>query len=171
MGPPWRTESVGFGDAQARDTLALMVGEVQRGLGDDLTRTLARRILYTSDLSDRVAVAATLRCFLADHYRFVPDARGPWVDLIRTPHAQANAILNAGEAAGDCDDLAVLGATLGRLAGLAARFVAVGFQGPDGPLSHVWAEVATPLGWLDLDVTRPQGNLPPVTRRRVVPVA
>ena len=67
---------------------------------------------------------------------------------------------------GDCDDAAVLGAAHAKAVGLTARFRALGFRGKGGPLSHVIADVRTPRGWVQFDVTRPAqfARLPSVSR-------
>ena len=58
----------------------------------------------------------------------------------------------------DCDDVAILAASLGGAVGLRSRFVLVGFLSPNAPYRHVWTELAAPDGidskWYDMDVTR-----------------
>jgi transglutaminase-like putative cysteine protease len=61
-----------------------------------------------------------------------------------------------GYARGDCDDVAILGAALGKAAGFPARFVLLGFGGPMAPYQHVFTEIGTRQGWMNLDVTRPR---------------
>jgi len=62
----------------------------------------------------------------------------------------------------DCDDVAMLGAALGKAVGLRARFVAVAFGPRGAPYRHVWAELGprTNNVWLDMDTTRPAQGLP-----------
>lgn len=153
-----------------------MAAEVRTGLADPLTQKLARRILATVPRQDRTGAAQMIRLYLGDHFRFLSDALAGSllvgnsdVELLNTPHELARQILDFGEARGDCDDAAILAAAVGQLAGLPARFHVVGFDGLDGPFRHVWTDLLTPLGWLDMDVTRPaQGPLPAITREMTV---
>ena len=94
--------------------------------------------------------------------RFVAD---PVADeLVTDPVLLLRDIAQAGYGAGDCDDVATLGATLAESVGLPARFIVVGFDAPDAPFSHVYAEIADGFGgWRELDTTR---RMPDVERRR-----
>jgi transglutaminase-like putative cysteine protease len=66
----------------------------------------------------------------------------------------------------------MLGAALGKAAGIKARFVAVAFYDPVAPYSHVWAELFDGVEWRDLDVTRKSQDLSAkgISRRLVFPV-
>ena len=98
-----------------------------------------------------------IRAFLAAHVRFQLDPLG--VELIRTPSYLLRQIEDTGRAEGDCDDVAVLGAALGMAAGIPARYVLVGLT-PGDPFEHVYAELLTAWGPVDLDTTRP-AQMPP----------
>lgn len=100
-------------------------------------------------------------------WRFVRDPAG--VELVHRPERLLDLWRAKGHIPGDCDDAAVLGAALGKSIGLPARFVVLGFYGPTMPFSHVYAELQTPQGWADLDVTRTPNRLP-TTRLKVFPV-
>lgn len=73
--------------------------------------------------------------------------------------------------AGDCDDMAVLLATLLESVGKPTRFVALAFDG--GPFSHVITETHLGSGWIPLDPTvaratvgwRPTGASAAIVRR------
>lgn len=131
-------------------------------------RRLARGDLRTVLLQDTAAdivrsatssyeAAIDVRRFLERHTRFAFDPEG--VELIRSPVYMLRAIEIDGVAAGDCDDVAVLGAALGLAAGLPARFVLLGFT-QFGPFEHVYTELITDGGAVELDTTRP-AQLPP----------
>lgn len=164
------------GDGASRRTLDQMAAEVRAGLADPLTQRLTRRILLTVPRQDRTGAAQMIRLYLGGRFRFLTDALAGSllvgdsdVELLNTPHELARQILDFGEARGDCDDAAILAAAIGQLAGLPARFHVVGFDGPDGAFRHVWTDLLTALGWLDMDVTRPaQGPLPDVTREQTM---
>jgi transglutaminase-like putative cysteine protease len=123
-----------------------------------------------------------LRSWLADHVRFLDDPVGVSLvgggiaevdDYLRDPITEQVRQLQAtGEVRGDCDDVAMLGATLARAAGFSAvRFRVVSFDpSSPHPYSHVFTEVLTSRGWLDFDVTRTRWPGPAVTRTEVLAV-
>lgn len=114
--------------------------------------------------------ARRIRRFLEANVRFEFDP--PGVELIRTPELLLTQIHCRGESAGDCDDVAVLGAALGLAAGLSATYVLIAFHDTD-PFEHVFTELETDSGPVELDTTKP-AHLPPelvirrVERREVV---
>jgi hypothetical protein len=90
------------------------------------------------------------------------------VELLHDPVLLLEDIRERGQARGDCDDVAVLGAALGGAMGLSARFVVVGFRGPNEPFEHVWTELYDGTTWRELDVTRPRNAEAPATTREYV---
>jgi transglutaminase-like putative cysteine protease len=120
-----------------------------------------------------------IRGWLAEHVRFLSDPVGvsrvaggsvEVDDYLRDPVTEQLAQLQrTGEIRGDCDDVAMLAATLLLAAGLpAVRFRVVSFDPvPPAPFSHVFTEALTTRGWLDLDITRRADGGPPVTRTEV----
>lgn len=123
---------------------------------DDLLRETAASIVGP----DPCSTAERVRDFLQENVLFRRDPLG--TELLKTPRYMLREIAEHGEAIGDCDDVAVLGAALGRAAGLPARFVLLAFR-EGAPYEHVYTELATPEGWLELDTTRPF-QLPPELR-------
>lgn len=138
------------GDLGTIRTLGIMKRYARRALPDPLLQGAARRIL--GGAAAPAAMAAAVRSWLARVFQFQPDP--PGVELVKTPRRQLLELERTGRVTGDCDDAAVLGAALGRAVGLPARFVAVGFE-RGMPFRHVWTELETPDGWVELDVTRP----------------
>jgi transglutaminase-like putative cysteine protease len=121
----------------------------------DAADGLTARAFGDRDAGDRI------RAYLARNVRFVHDP--PGVELIRTPRYMLRRIAEQGEAVGDCDDVAVLGAALGMAAGLRARYVLIGLT-PDDPYEHVYTELVTRDGCvIELDTTRP-AQMPPGVR-------
>lgn len=153
-------EWLGYGDYGAGQTLTRMTDLANRALRVPLVVETANGIAATVPPRDYLATAQAIRAWLQRHFRFVRDPLG--VELIRTPEYQLRQWMTAGFITGDCDDVAVLGAALGKAVGIGARFVAVGFQ-PRGPLVHVFTILTGrrdggigSLGpGVDLDVTRP----------------
>lgn len=107
-----------------------------------------------------VEAAEAIRAFLVEHVEFQYDP--PDVELLRTPRAMLREIELHGVTEGDCDDVATLGAALGLAVGIPARFVLLSFT-PAGPYEHVYAELLTHRGPVELDTTRP-AQLPPGLR-------
>lgn len=89
----------------------------------------------------------------------------PGVELIRTPTLLARTIERTGSARGDCDDVAVLAAALGLARGIGARYVLVGLTDHE-PFEHVYTELVTPGGIVELDTTKPAQFPPGVEVRR-----
>jgi transglutaminase-like putative cysteine protease len=104
-----------------------------------------------------VKTAEAVRRFLRQHVIFQPDP--PGVEFVRDPLYMLRRIGSQGYAEGDCDDVATLGAALGAASYLPARFRLLSF-GPAEPFEHVFTELGTGTGWVELDTTRPQA-LPP----------
>lgn len=105
-----------------------------------------------------------IREFLRRHVSFVRDPRH--VEALHTPHWLLSTIRTEGSVQGDCDDVALLGATLGLSVGLPARFVALGRD----DYEHVFAALGRPDGrqWWELDVTRPWQTVPAELQRNVL---
>ena len=136
-------------------------------LGIELTIYHMRRVVRES-LSDPLLLATAgaivgpsvspsgaargIRAWLDARVRFLPDPLG--VELLRSPALLIQTIQCEGVASGDCDDVAILGAALGLAVGLPARFVLYAFE-DFGLYEHVFTELETEDGWLELDTTRP----------------
>lgn len=90
-------------------------------------------------------------------------------ELLRFPAYQLERIREAGRVYGDCDDAALLVASLGYAAGYPARFVVVAYS-PFSGYEHVWAELLGPTGWVGFDVTDQEAIAPDAYRWEVVDV-
>jgi transglutaminase-like putative cysteine protease len=114
-----------------------------------------------------VVVVKSIRRYLGRRLRFARDPAR--LELLETPDGLLRRIDNQGFVSVDCDGAAILAAALGLALGLRARFVVVGFFSPSAPYSHVWTELLTPAGWLQMDVTRRAQRITPgLIRRRFV---
>lgn len=118
---------------------------------------------------DRLAQITTLNDWLSHRFRFIADPVG--VELLRDPEGAVRRINARGFTQGDCDEAAMLAASLGMANGIPARFRALSF-GPAAPYSHVIADLLGPGGeWYPLDVTKPYGmSMPRVFRSLTVSV-
>lgn len=92
--------------------------------------------------------AARLHTWVQAHVLFVPD---PGAEQITTPEALL-AQVEAGGAAGDCDEYATLLAHLAYWLGFPVTVVVLS-QRPDRQWDHVYVRVGTTAGWVALDPT------------------
>ena len=144
---------------------------------DPLTRAAWVDILRGTTPPTTYDEALALRVWLGAHFLFLADPTGVGVfgavediELLRDPQLMLQQIQAQYVARGDCDDAAILGATLALAAPVpfsGVRFALVGLH-PETPYVHVLTEVLTSRGWLDLDVTRGQGHVPAIRKREVV---
>lgn len=162
-----------------RETAANMAAMARSRQADPLTRAAWLDILRSVTPPTTYDEALMLRTWLGSHFLFLADPVGPGVfggvddiELLRDPQIMLQRIQDRYVARGDCDDAAILGATLALAAPLpfgGVQFALVGLD-PNGPYTHVFTEVLTSQGWVDLDVTRGQGHVPTIRKREVVRV-
>lgn len=151
-----RTRSIAEGDRGARQTLQLMAGLVKAALRDPVVLERAAAVVQGVPGRSAELQYRAIRDFLAYHLVYLYDPET--MELLREPRYLLDRMSLTGRAEGDCDDVAMLGATLGLAVGRPARLVAVGFQGPQGPYSHVYAELFIDGQWREVDTTRPIGQ-------------
>lgn len=161
-GVPVRLIPIDDGDAGVAQTIGIMQRLVNDSLSDTTVIQAARNIVAGSGSRDYDAQAQAIRAWLLDHFTFVRDPFGQ--ETIGTPKFQLDQIASQYYVQGDCDDVAVLAAALGKAVGMPAVFVTLGFDGPSGPFSHVYTALFGRTTWHSMDVTRPL--LVPVTTRR-----
>lgn len=146
------------GDTQTAATLDLMASLARQGATDPAVISTAVGIVRWIVPENRLEYWRAIREWLEGHVLYITDPEGPiGTEVIRGPRWLLREIVETGIARGDCDDVAVLGAALGRALGMPARFVVVAFGGSRS-YTHVYTELATPGGWADLDVHRPPGS-------------
>jgi transglutaminase-like putative cysteine protease len=106
--------------------------------------TPAREIVAEVPGKDYYGEAAEVFDYVQSNVRYVRDVDG--VETVQTP------LVTLAQAAGDCDDMATLLATLLSAIGHPTRFVAAAFNGnPD--LEHVWTETKIGPSWYAADPT------------------
>lgn len=160
------------GDAGTIQTVELMAKLVDRAQLHPEVAHVARQIEAHAQGGD---VVGTLRAWLGRRVRFTPDA---WIshamglgnvpEFLTAPLYMVRQIREQGYAVGDCDDVAILGAALGRATGYQARFRVMAFGGPGDPFLHVFTELRDGRHWRELDTTKPEQELPPQVTREFV---
>ena len=146
-----------------RKTLKQMTALVRKYKRDTGMITTSRDILNAAGVGERDTrnQIKALQNFVRDRIKYIPDPRD--VEMVQTPPRTLDI------RTGDCDDKAVLLATLSETIGFASRFRAIGVNG--GPYSHVLAEVRIGQRWLPLETiiagVEP-GWFPPDTTRFMV---
>lgn len=171
------THVIAVGDAGVLHTLRVMQGLVDQAMDSPIVIQAARS-LATADgaqqsPADQYRTALRIRAFLYRYWRYVDDP------TTREHLEDATYLLTQFQAnryfAGDCDEAAILAATLGKAVNLGATFTVLAFDtGPGDPANnaryaHVYTTLLTAGGqWVNIDITRPSGPVAPVVRSLVV---
>ena len=151
MAPPTLTvRTLPSNDAGTVLTLKEMRRLSRGALRDPLLLDVAAHIVRSE--KGRAAYPRRIREWISQAVRFLPDPVG--VELLRAPRWMLDDIRRRGFTQGDCDDVAILSAAIGLAVGCPARFKVLGFRA-NGPLAHIYAELWTGRGWLEMDTTRP----------------
>lgn len=148
-------------------TLRVMRRLANAGVRDPLTVNAAAAIVQSAN-GYQPLQASTLRGWLDLVTQFQADPVG--VETIRTVPEMLGALQRNGVILGDCDDVAVLAAAMGKAAGLPARFKVLGFQPYPRPFKHVFTELHDGASWREMDVTRPPFPVPHPARVHVINV-
>jgi len=129
-------------------TLKIM-RQVTRRYKSSLTiRVLAQKLTRQLPQKNFTAEVRMIHQFVRDKIRYVKDIRG--VETIQTP------IQTLKLGSGDCDDKAILSASLLESIGHPTRFVACGFL-IKGSYSHVFAQTKIGDKWISVECTEPWG--------------
>lgn len=167
------TGEIAYGDAGVSQTLDAMRALVNDSVNEPIVVDFARRLATTGGVRQAVAQAVAIRQWLASVWRFIDDP--PDRELLRSPAYMIREYAMSSVIHGDCDEAAILGAALGKAAGMQADFVVLAFYQSDGSAGryeHVYTMLTTPTGAsIDLDVTKPKhGIIPPISREMTVEV-
>lgn len=157
MRPRWRSS----GDRGTAETLQRMRRIARRQSTDLPLVMIARQVVLEAGQRDRAEAVRVLRRWLRRHVKFIPDPIG--AEYLVAPLDMLEGVARHGVAAGDCDDVAMLGAALARAVGLPTRLTAVAFD-EAMPYRHVFAEAHDGSDWRELDVTRPAGATAQIRR-------
>lgn len=145
--------SIPSGVAGTRATLRIMRDLTREWRVHPKLRQLAKKIVQACPPKSAKCEVARIHAFVSNKIRYVGDVAG--VETIQTPD------LTLRDRCGDCDDQALLVASLLQSIGRPARFIAVGAS--PGQFQHVYAE--TPIGpdWVAVETTEqgwPVGRKP-----------
>lgn len=149
-------------------TLSNMIAIARKYQRDVTVIDAARRITANVPQRNTRGNIETLQAWVRDHIKYVNDPRQ--VEMVQTPPRT----LSIGT--GDCDDKAVLLATLLESMGYTTRFVAIAENSPDGlpsQYSHVMAQVRLGQRWINLETILPGvgvGWFPPDVARDPPPM-
>lgn len=135
--------SIPDGEAGTEATLAVMGRIVREYKKHSDVIAVARGIVDQVPPKHYAAEAAAIFQYVQREVRYTQDVDG--VEVVQTP--DKTILLGHG----DCDDMAVLLATLLAAVGKKTRFVAGGFE--SGPIEHVWVEVLIGDRWFAMDPT------------------
>ncbi|MDE2020934.1 MAG: hypothetical protein KGJ13_11410 [Patescibacteria group bacterium] len=143
--PPSTLMGIPDGKAGVASTLDLMVKLVKQGKTNPIIRQKATELTQELRQKDFTGEIRSLFDFVQNNIRYVRDIAG-----VETLHYPEQILL---QEHGDCDDKAILLASLLAAIGHPTRFVAVGFK--PGHFSHVFVDTRYGPGWLTLDATEP----------------
>lgn len=148
------------GDAGVRQTLAMMRALVRQYKKNLPLRELALSIVGNLPGKAWLREAAALQKWVQQNIRYVKDIRG-----VETLHAPDKMLILR---QGDCDDQAVLLASMLESLGHPTRFVAVGFS--PFAYSHVYAETKIGHQWVALETINPwrPGRKPPGVIKQMI---
>ncbi len=122
-----------------------MVKLVKAGKTNPIIRAKATELVQDLRQKDFTGEIRNVFDFVQNNIRYVRDIAG-----VETLHYPEQVLA---QEYGDCDDKAVLLASLLAAIGHPTRFVAVGFR--PGHFSHVFVDTRYGSGWLTLDATEP----------------
>jgi hypothetical protein len=181
MMPTVRTVTIAGGDLGIMQTLDEMRGLIEEGTADPLTVGVARNLAvravgpFGERGDDQARQAVVIRNWLASVWRFVRDPMNR--ELGRNTSAMLLEYQDTGTVMGDCDEAAILGASLGLSIGIQPTLTVLEFEGQEIPgYSHVYATLLPDnAAGVTLDVTRrftvPVGApVPPVSRLLTIAV-
>lgn len=129
-------------------TIATMRQLVTRYRVNPAIRQAAVSVLFLTPEREGFSRPVALYEWVRDHVRYVPDVLD--VETITTPDKVLHTLV------GDCDDQALLLATLYESVGYPTRFVVTGYTYADH-FEHVFLQVCVDGEWLDVDPTEREG--------------
>lgn len=138
-------QSIPSGAAGTRATLKLMAIQVKKNRANPRIRELGVKLVSNIPNKDWVGEVSAIQEFVKNHIRYTKDIFG--VETIQSPSDTLRL------RAGDCDDHAILVASLLNSIGHPARFLAVGFRKKS--FAHVLTETKIGGHWLSVETTEP----------------
>ena len=136
--------TISDGETGIFDTLRLMRRMVNDYKTDPGIRQAALNVTFMTPAQDEASEVEALYCFVRDYIRYTKDVHG--VETLATPDK------TMAMRVGDCDDQAVLLASLLESVGYPTRFVIEGYT-DGGTWEHVYLETCLCGQWIALDPT------------------
>jgi Transglutaminase-like superfamily len=112
-----------------------------RGEQSILVRSVTEEVVSGLQPKDYLGEILAIRYWVTENVRYVNDPLH--VEVVKDPERIVEEIMGRGQAAEDCDGIALLIATMCLQVGRAAEFVVAGFGEP-GHYSHVFVRVKEP---------------------------
>lgn len=157
-----QTTTIPFGDDGALRTVDIMRQLIHDSTANPTVVAFARQLAYqpTPRAMPQLAVARAIANWLKVSWRYVDDPVNR--ELLQTAERMLLQYDDFGYVSGDCDEAAILGASLGASVGIPSILTLVGFDdGMGGYYSHVFATLLpTGAPRVTLDVTKPLPGTP-----------
>lgn len=160
--PTSQTTTIPFGDDGALRTVEFIRQLIHDSTANPTVVAFARQLAYqpTPRSVPQVGAARAISVWLRGNWHYVEDPINR--ELLQSPDYMLEQYANDGYVSGDCDEAAILGASLGAAIGIPSVLTLVGFDdGTGGLYSHVFASLLPGGGpRITLDVTRPLVGTP-----------
>lgn len=139
--PDAKNSSVGDGIVGNVDTIQIMRKMAREGSKNPLVRRLATNILDYHKIPSHhyLDEARAIGAFVQQHVRYVKDIAG--VETLHAPDMLIRMMSDAGYTAADCDDMALLIASMLLSIGIVPKFRAVRYRTTSGPYNHIYVVV------------------------------
>jgi transglutaminase-like putative cysteine protease len=133
-----------------------MDGIVREGADSARVQVVARQLARAGAGLDPVRRVAAIRHHLGAAFEYVRDPDG--VEELSHPDRLAAAVQSHGTFRGDCDDLAIFAAAVGRALHYPARFIALATGQHGLKLDHVLTEWRVGDTWVSMDTIIPNAR-------------
>jgi hypothetical protein len=139
--PDAKNGTVGDGIIGNVDTIKIMTKMAREGSKNPLVRRLATNILNHDKIPSHYYLeeARAIGKFVQSHVRYVKDIAG--VETLHSPDMLIRMMTDVGYTAADCDDMALLIASMLLSIGIVPKFRAVRYNSPTGPYNHIYVVV------------------------------
>lgn len=148
----------GDGDQSTRNTIAAMRAIVHHAARSPKVHQVASVLAARTAPKDVAAQLAGLDGFIRECVQFKPDTMG--LEVLRHPDQLLSEIAANGRTSCDCDDVAMLGASVCRVLGVKPAFITVGHE-PEGAYVHVHYAALADFPAPTLVPFDPQEHIPP----------
>lgn len=139
--PDQEMRKVGNGIQGNLDTVAVMQKLAQEYSRSSLVKRLATNIINAANIPSHryLDEAKAIGTFVQKHIRYVKDPVG--TESLQTPEMMIKMMADAGYAMGDCDDMALLIATLLMAVGIKPYFRCVKYSEKSQSFNHIYVVV------------------------------